>query len=206
MRSIRGSKQVHRYQVDRYTGRQVCACLPVYLSTCVFIFLTACAPIQLTRPVTKIGLLAPFEGKQRAIGYEALYAVKLALRERNGAGGVAGWLIELVALDEGDPLDGALRQAPTFAADPDVTFVLGIVAPNERERVQAEYAQRGLALNLIDVTSNDLSLPDTLFVERYRALSGGITPGALALRTYTATQAVLAQIEQHIRAQGKPSR
>ena len=60
----------------------------------------ACDPIALTRPVTKIGLVAPFEGELRSVGYEgALYAVKLALREQNEQDGVAGWNVELVALD-----------------------------------------------------------------------------------------------------------
>jgi len=45
------------------------------------IFLTACSAS--TQPVVKIGLVAPFEGRYRPIGYEAIYAARLAIREIN---------------------------------------------------------------------------------------------------------------------------
>ena len=54
--------------------------------------LSACAPS--TRPVIKIGLVAPFEGRYREIGEEIIYAVRLAVREANKAGGVDGYSIE----------------------------------------------------------------------------------------------------------------
>jgi ABC-type branched-subunit amino acid transport system substrate-binding protein len=34
-------------------------------------------------PTVKIGLVAPFEGEYRSTGYEVLFAVKLALQQRN---------------------------------------------------------------------------------------------------------------------------
>ena len=43
--------------------------------------LTACAPLVgygSVPPTLKIGLVAPFEGIDRRLGYEALFAVKLA--------------------------------------------------------------------------------------------------------------------------------
>lgn len=53
-----------------------------------------------TRPVVKIGLIAPFEELCRDDGYEVLNAVKLAVQERNAAGGVAGRDVALVALND----------------------------------------------------------------------------------------------------------
>lgn len=156
--------------------------------------------------MTKLGLIAPFEGRQRAIGYEALYAVKLALREQNAAGGVAGWSVELVALDAGDQLTQTLRQARTLGVDSDVVYALGVVERNTRAQVQAAFAQQALPISLVDKAQSDGLPPDSSFVERYRTLSGGITPGALALRTYAATQAALSHIEGYIRAQGRPAR
>ena len=179
--------------------------------------LVACAPISLTRPVTKLGLVAPFEGQQRAVGYEALYAVKLALRERNAAGGVAGWLVELVALNESGSLDqsGSLdhnasadqasRQARALAVDADVTTAIALTSAAEQARVQSQYAQVGLPIDLLDPQSADAQ-PDAPFVERYRALSGGASPGPLAVRVYAATQSALARIERNIRANGRPTR
>jgi branched-chain amino acid transport system substrate-binding protein len=89
--------------------------------------LTGCVPgvYGSTRPVVKIGLAAPFEGLGRPIGYEALQGVKLALAQRNAEGGVAGSMIELVALDDSNQPDRARLQAREFAADP---AVLGVIA------------------------------------------------------------------------------
>ncbi len=78
-----------------------------------------------TRPLVKVGLLAPFEGLYRPFGYEVLYAVKLAIRERNADGGVAGWGVELIALDDGLEADEARRAAEKVVMDADVMGVIG---------------------------------------------------------------------------------
>jgi hypothetical protein len=156
--------------------------------------------------VAKIGLIAPFEGEQRATGYEALYAVKLALREQNVRGGVAGWNLELVALDNGDHSQQALRQAQALVVDPDVVFVLAISPPSDHQALRAQFAKVAMPASVIDTTpTSALALPPD-FIERYRAISGGITPGALASEAYAAMQQELAQLSLRIEATGKPSR
>ena len=99
-----------------------------------------------TRPLVKIGLAAPFEGLDRPLGYEALQGVKLALAERNAAGGVGGSMVELVALnDSGEPGE-ARRQASEFAADP---AVMGVVTGWSTETARAAlpaYREKGLAV------------------------------------------------------------
>lgn len=99
-----------------------------------------------TPPLLKIGLSAPFEGLGRPLGYEALAGVKLALAERNAAGGVGGYLVELVALnDYGEP-DEARRRAREFAVDPAVTGVItGWTGEAARDALPA-YQQVGLAV------------------------------------------------------------
>jgi ABC-type branched-subunit amino acid transport system substrate-binding protein len=83
----------------------------------------ACVPV--TRPVIKIGLVAPFEGRYRDVGYEVIYAVRLAVREANAAGGVAGYGVELTALDDsGDPASAA-EQARKLGTDPQIAGVIG---------------------------------------------------------------------------------
>jgi branched-chain amino acid transport system substrate-binding protein len=76
-------------------------------------------------PTFKIGLVAPFEGLHRPLGYEALFGVKLALQERNLAGGVQGYRVELVALNDFDDPAEAVSQAKALSADPDVLGVIG---------------------------------------------------------------------------------
>lgn len=95
---------------------------PLVLISCA-LCLAACIPV--TRPVVKIGLVAPFEGRYRDVGYEVIYAVRLAVRETNAAGGLAGYSVELLALDDsGDP-DMAVAQARKTATDPQVVGVIG---------------------------------------------------------------------------------
>lgn len=90
-------------------------CLPACLDTGV---------VNAPRTV-KIGLVAPFEGLHRPLGYEALFGVKLALQERNLAGGVQGYQVELVALNDFDDPVEAEIQARALIADPDILGVVG---------------------------------------------------------------------------------
>jgi ABC-type branched-subunit amino acid transport system substrate-binding protein len=166
----------------------------------------ACAPVALTRPVTKLGLIAPFEGTQRARGYEALYAAKLALRERNAAGGASGWQVELVALDQDDQPELLVRQFHALAVDPDVTYVIGLAAGPETSPLRQQYAAVGLPVEFVDPSAvADLPL-DPAFAEHYRALSNGVQPGGLAMRVYLAAKSALVHIAERVRTQGRPTR
>jgi ABC-type branched-subunit amino acid transport system substrate-binding protein len=93
------------------------------LIVCVLV-LVGCTLRGGTQPLVKIGLVAPFEGLDRPLGYEALQGVKLALAERNAAGGVGGYKVELVALNDFDEPHEAQLQAREFAADPAVVGVV----------------------------------------------------------------------------------
>ena len=79
-----------------------------------------------TQPIVKLGLIAPFEELYRDDGYAALHAVKLAVGERNAAGGVAGRQVALVALNDNGRPDEAAMQAAKLGVDRDV---LGVVGP-----------------------------------------------------------------------------
>jgi ABC-type branched-subunit amino acid transport system substrate-binding protein len=94
----------------------------------------------------KIGLVAPFEGRYRDVGYEVIYAVRLAVREVNAAGGVGGHSLALQALDDaGDPAQ-AVEQARKLAADPDVVGVLGHWLEATTIAAAPSYARAGLPL------------------------------------------------------------
>ncbi|MCD6291075.1 MAG: ABC transporter substrate-binding protein [Anaerolineae bacterium] len=96
--------------------------------------LAGCTLPHSTPPIIKIGMIAPFEGLYRPDGYSVLYAVKLALSERNATGGVAGYGVMLVALnDDGDPSKASM-QARKLTIDPDV---VGVIGPFSRETAAA---------------------------------------------------------------------
>jgi len=105
--------------------------------------MTGCVPGRL-QPSVKIGLVAPFEGPYRAIGYDVIYAVRLALREVNAAGGVGGYSVELVAYDDGaDPVK-AVAQARKLVVDPDVVAVVGHFRSDTTRAGLAVYAKAGV--------------------------------------------------------------
>ncbi len=83
------------------------------------------ACLQVTHPTIKIALVAPFEGRYRDVGYEVIYAVRLAVREANEAGGVAGYTVDLLALDDGGEAEQARTQAEKIGVDPQVLAVIG---------------------------------------------------------------------------------
>ena len=114
---------------------------PLALVFCLL--LAACVPV--TRPVFKIGLVAPFEGRYRGVGYEVIYAVRLAVREAN-ARGVAGHAVELLALDDSGDAAMAVTQARKAAADPQVVAVIGDWLDATTLAATPEYAAAGLPL------------------------------------------------------------
>jgi branched-chain amino acid transport system substrate-binding protein len=113
------------------------------LAACLL--LSSCAFPGSVKPTVKIGLSAPFEGLYRDLGYEVLYSVRLAVRERNAAGGVGGrYLVELVALNDfNEPREAAL-QAREMAVDPGVLAVIGGWSGETARQSAPEYERLGL--------------------------------------------------------------
>jgi len=101
----------------------------------VFLFLililTACTP-QPVPPVKRIALLAPFEGRYREIGYDAIYPIRLALKEANSE-------LVLVTADDGGTLDSAVIQARRLADDPTLLVALVIGSTATQPEVLAAF-------------------------------------------------------------------
>jgi ABC-type branched-subunit amino acid transport system substrate-binding protein len=116
------------------------------------LFLSACAAS--TQPVVKIGLVAPFEGRYRQIGYEAIYAARLAIREINARGGINGRRIELVALDDRGEPEKAVTAARQLALDPQVVAVVGHLRPASTDAAMKIYCQAGLPLIAVESAVN----------------------------------------------------
>ncbi len=129
-------------------------CLQSRLARCVLsvlllsTLLSACLPPQLPR-VVKIGLVAPFEGRYRYVGYDAIYAARLAVREINAAGGVAGWMLELTAYDDRADPEMARTAARNLITDPDVIAVIGHYRQASTLAARALYAEAGMPLLVV---------------------------------------------------------
>jgi ABC-type branched-subunit amino acid transport system substrate-binding protein len=115
----------------------------VILGIGYWIFVSACGS---TAPVVKFGLVAPFEGRYRPVGYDAIYAARLAVRERNAAGGVGGYRVELVAYDDGGDAPSAIERARQLALDPQVVAVLGHFRIETTRAAWDVYAREALPL------------------------------------------------------------
>jgi len=119
--------------------RILCGFLPLV------VLLTACLPPSLPR-VLKIGLVAPFEGRYRYVGYDAIYAARLAVREINAAGGAGGWVLELVAYDDRADPELARTAARNLVVDSDVVAVIGHYHQASTEAASTVYAEAGMLL------------------------------------------------------------
>lgn len=121
---------------------------------CCLLLLTGCRVAGTVRPTVKIGLVAPFEGRYRYVGYDVIYAVRLALREANTAGGVGGYSpstgsgynVELVAYDDGADPAMAAEQARKLSADPEVVAVIGHFREETTTAALSAYAEAGIPL------------------------------------------------------------
>jgi ABC-type branched-subunit amino acid transport system substrate-binding protein len=90
-------------------------------------------------PVAKIGLVGPFTGRHRDIGYDVIYSARLAVREINESGGIGPYRLALVALDDfGDP-ELARANALTLTRDPAVVAVIGHWLPETTQSATPIY-------------------------------------------------------------------
>ena len=105
------------------------------------VFTTACS--SSSAPILKIGLVAPFEGRYRELGYDVIHAIRLAINEFNSRDSQEV-SFALVAFDDGANPDLAKEQAHKIATDPDVVAVLGHWLPETTNAVSAIYSSEGI--------------------------------------------------------------
>ena len=113
----------------------------IHHSSFIIFLLSGCASVA---PVVKIGLVAPFEGQQRAVGYDVIYSARLAVRQINAAGGIGGYRVALVALDDGGDPEMAREAAQSLALDTAVIAVIGHWQADTTQAAAPIYAAAGL--------------------------------------------------------------
>ena len=148
--------------------------------------------------VVKIGLVAPFEGRQRSVGYDAVYAARLAVREANALAAATSLHVELVALDDSGDAELARQAAAALVVDSQVVAVVGHWH-DETTAAQKLYADNNLAhltLGAAPFEAVDPRLLPDDFRQRYAA----VTPfdevaGPQAGATYDAMQLLFVALE-----------
>lgn len=132
---------------------------------------TSCARVD---PVVKVGLVAPFEGRFRPIGYDVIYSARLAVREVNREGGIGGYRVALVSLDDsGDPMLAA-STASSLVLDPAVIVVIGHWLPSTTAVAAPIYAEADLpiiATSGVPFSSVDPALLPGAFLDAYDAVT-----------------------------------
>ncbi len=170
------------------------------------LLLTACLPAPTPR-VLKIGLVAPFEGRYRAIGYDAIYAARLAVREINAGSGAGGYRLMLVAFDDGGTAEGAIAAARSLAVDASVVAVIGHYRQPSSAAAQPLYTEAGMPFLVIGATlppartTWQLSPPPDRLAEALVEATGAAQ--RVALWTEEPSAPTAQAVEAAIRAQGK---
>ncbi|MEZ4643409.1 MAG: ABC transporter substrate-binding protein [Chloroflexota bacterium] len=153
--------------------------------------MSGCASVQ---PVVKVGLVGPFEGANRAVGYDVIYSARLAVREINEAGGIGGYRVALVALDDSCDPQLAQEVAASLALDPAVVVVIGHWTAETTAVAAPIYAQAGLPFIAAGVPPVGEFPPTQLpaaFVAAYEAVTPfAETAGPYAGATYDAFQLI----------------
>jgi ABC-type branched-subunit amino acid transport system substrate-binding protein len=175
------------------------AVVSLLLAASIFL-LIGCASVE---PVVKVGLVAPFEGRHRAIGYDAIYSARLAVREINQAGGIGGHRVALVALDDRGDEALALDAAASLVIDPGIVAVVGHYLPDTSATAAPSYGAHGLSLIAAGQPPLAASDPENLppaFLASYEATTPfDETAGPYAGPTYDAFRllwSALAEAEQ----------
>jgi ABC-type branched-subunit amino acid transport system substrate-binding protein len=115
----------------------------ILLAGLVGVTLSSCASVD---PVVKIGLVAPFEGRYRSLGYDVIYSARMAIREVNGAGGIGPYRVALVALDDGGDPNLAEKTAESLVIDPSLMAVIGHWLPETTAAASGVYVQGDVPL------------------------------------------------------------
>lgn len=135
-----------RSQASRSTQYAIRLVRHVLRIACYVFLLTTCSLPGTVRPTVKIGLVAPFEGRYRYVGYDVIYAVQLSLHEVNEGGGIGGYSVELVAYDDGDNSKMATEQARKLSVDPDVIGAIGHFREETTAAALSTYAESNVPL------------------------------------------------------------
>ena len=125
---------------------------------CLVLTLASCRTIHHNLP-SKIALLAPFEGKYREIGYNALYAVRLAFGDAEPQD------VQLLAIDDGGTVESAIARVNALNLDPAVAAIiaLGPAATHASTQIANDKP-----LILVGNWGHDRADPDSLYAVNSR--------------------------------------
>jgi len=176
----------------------------------LFAALLSSSACRTVKPVLKIGLVAPFEGRNRMTGYDVLYSARLAVREINESGGIDGYRIALVALDDSGDTESAIAAANTLAQDDAIIVAVGHWMEHTTQEVAAQYQANGVPfIEAAPEPFQSVQLDElpAEFIERYQQVAPfDEQPGPLAAAGYHSMQVAFEAIRIALEPGDMPTR
>lgn len=117
---------------------------------CVALLVSGCALLRSSdlpgsaAPVVKLGVIAPFEGAGRPLGYAVLPAIKAIAAEANTSGSLGPYRLAVVAFNDNLDPQTAVEQAKALALDKDVVAVIGPFTQETADAARPALAAAGL--------------------------------------------------------------
>lgn len=168
----------------------------------------------------KIALVAPFEGRQRQVGYDAFPALRMAVRDEIAAQPNATQHITFIAYNDNADPAFATQVAANVIVDPDVLLIIGHLITPTTQAALPLYARAGVPMILLDASATDcaqhafhlnvstaqLAQAQTQIDAHFTAVSGGPPPGANSALAYATAQLALQAVRADSAQHGRPTR
>ncbi|HCB49079.1 MAG: hypothetical protein AMJ56_03730 [Anaerolineae bacterium SG8_19] len=167
----------------------------LFITIFFWFFTSGCNSVS---PEVKIGLVGPFEGRHRDVGYDVIYSARLAIREVNNSGGIGQYRVSLVAFDDFGNPEMAPQVAAALVADDDIVAVLGHWLPETTNSAAPVYERGNVPFVATDNNEFEIADPSILPVE-FQQRYASITPfdevvGPHAGGAYDAMNAIIEAI------------
>ena len=147
-------------------------------------------------PVVKIGVIAPFEGAGRPLGYAVLPAIKAVAAEVNASGALGRYQVLVVAFNDDLHRPTAAAQAKALALDPDVLAVVGPWTAETAAAAEPILAEAGIPM--VAEPATPIPPPGEKWGDEALAQA--------ATRAGDDARVLLAALAADIRAHGRPTR
>lgn len=154
--------------------------------------ITACFPKS--QDTIKIGVVAPFSGRYREIGYQALHGARLAISEFSAAGGPHAQSVELLALDDAGDATTAMEQANKLIADPNVLAVIGHWLDDTTTAAAPIYSRAGLPILATSAEPSNPSHGGSMFFRFYPTKSAFREVTTKTARLYNSASTCLCDV------------
>jgi len=166
--------------------------LPLVSGLLLACLLASCVPSS-TRPVVKLGLIAPFEGLYRRTGYAALDGMRLAIQEQQDMAACAGLEFLPLALNDTNLPHHAQRSAQKLLLDPSVRAIIGPTVPETARAAASRIAGSEVLWMLPFIPDKPATLSQRAFVVDDAAWAAGlISTIGQAMQEQGAQRAVVA--------------